>query len=49
MFAVMGSLLAIYGAVWGIRIDLIWGLVLVVISAGVLAVAYQTARRRGES
>ena len=48
MFVVMGSLLAIYGAARGIRLDLVWGVVLVVISGGVLAVAYRASGRRGE-
>jgi hypothetical protein len=46
MFLVMGVLLAGYGFFGGVRIDLVWGCVLVAASGCMLALAY---RSRGKA
>jgi hypothetical protein len=47
MFLVMGALLAGYGLLAGVRIDLIWGSVLIVASVCLLALAFRSGGRSG--
>jgi hypothetical protein len=44
MFLVMGTLLAAFGLLHGIRIDLVWGTVLIVSSLCLLGMAYRNRR-----
>ena len=49
MFFVMGALLAVYGTFEHVRIDLVWGLVLIGTSVCLLVLAYRSSEDRGAS